>query len=159
MWNKLKESLEGAGIGMLGGLVIGLSDADWLRLAIALALFAYAGSTKKNLIPETATDSFRKTFTGIAAFVAVFAGLYLNGHQIFEKTPGEAVSSLTEAGYTPSQAREIYKEQIENQMSATVSPSPSIEKIIEAFSKETKSDSLSENKETILPENDSILPE
>jgi hypothetical protein len=153
---KFRETLEGTGIGLLGGLLIGLSDADWLRLAIALALFAYTGSTRKNLIPETATDSYRKTFTGISAFVAVLAGLYLNGQQIFEKTPGEAVSALTEAGYTPSQAREIYKQQVENQMSATASPSPSINKIIDAYSRDTATDSLSANTKSTFPENDSI---
>lgn len=125
--------MEGAGIGMLGGLVIGISDADWIRLAIVLALIAYAGNALKTNKPNPAGNSYKYALTGFAAFFALIAGLYLQSHQVFEQSPREAITLLTEAGYSPSQARDIYLKQIEWSNSKQDLPAPSIRSILDAF--------------------------
>ncbi len=78
-----KQILEGCGIGLLAGLVIGYSEADWLRLAIVLALI---GLSARTFAVETkeATFATRVASIGLSAFFAVFLGLYLHGSELFE---------------------------------------------------------------------------
>ena len=112
MTGNLKDSLEGAGIGLLGGLVIGIVDADWIRLAIALALIAYAGSGVPGKTPVTIGRSVKTIYMGLASFLAVLVGLYINGNQVFNETPKEAVGKYMKAGYSPEQARILFLREI-----------------------------------------------
>jgi len=138
----MKESLEGAGIGLLGGLVIGISEADWLRLAIALSLIAYAGIALKENRTNPAGHSTRLAFTGFASFLAMLVGLYLNGQQVFKQTPKEAITLLTEAGYSPTQAREIYLKQIEWNKPEKDESAPTLKSIIDAYLAPAGTDSV-----------------
>lgn len=107
----LRASLEGAGIGFFGGLVIGISEADWLRFAIAIALITYAGKALQKNESNQAAVSYRLAFTGLASFLAILIGLYVNGFQVLKQTPKDAVTLWVNAGFTPAQAREIYLKQ------------------------------------------------
>jgi len=148
MLKNTRELAEGAGIGFLGGLVIGIADHDWMRLAIALALIAYSGGLKKNqLSPDT--NQFRRTLTGFTAFLAVLAGLYLNKQQVFEQSPREAVNALTEAGYSPPEAREFYLKQVLLEKAGIDSASPSMQSIVDAFAEPNINDTIRKVSDTI----------
>jgi len=90
---------------------MGISEADWIRLAIALSLIAYAGKKFKEKDQESTGNSFRLAFMGFAASVALLAGLYINGYHLLDLTPKESVYLLIDAGYSQEQSREIYLEQ------------------------------------------------
>lgn len=141
MKSSFKESLEGAGIGLLGGLVIGISDADWLRLIIALALLTYAGIALKKY-GSSSSDSFRIATMGLAAFLAIFLGLYMNGHQLFEKTPKDAIARWINAGYSHAEARELYLKQMDLRMQKAASSSNAGSTIFKALMARNSSDSL-----------------
>ena len=113
MSDSLKESLEGAGIGLLGGLVIGISEAEWLRIAIALALITYAGNFLRGNTTGSPGNSLRIAFTGIGAFYAILIGLYINGQHLFDQTPKKTIDEWINAGYSPQQSRFLYLKQME----------------------------------------------
>jgi hypothetical protein len=107
MSDNLKGSVEGAVTGLLGGLAIGILEADWLRIILAFALIAYAGRILQ-LNSFNPAVSYRLSFSGIVGFLAVLIGLYINEYKPFRPTPKQEVSHLITKGYTPIQAREIY---------------------------------------------------
>lgn len=141
--------MEGAGLGLLGGLVIGISEAEWLRLAITLALIAYAGQALKENKSDTAGNSYRLAFAGFASFLAVLAGLYLNGQQVFRQTPRETVALLTEAGYTPEEARKIYLKQTVTGKQRQAVPKQSFDSIISTYFFNAEQDSVSVFSDTL----------
>lgn len=108
--------LAGAGIGLLGGLIIGITDSEWIRLIIAFALIALTGKSLKEPLHH-AEVSPGQTFIGIAAFLAVLIGLYINGQQLFKQSPAETIDKWVEAGFSPPEARAMYLKQweLENQ--------------------------------------------
>jgi hypothetical protein len=155
MKGSLKESLEGAGIGLLGGLVIGISDADWLRLAISLALLTYAGiALKKN--GSSSADSFRIATMGLTAFLAIFLGLYVNGHLLFEKTPKDAIARWINAGYSPAEARELYLKQMDFNMQKAALSSSEGRMAFQALMARNGSDSLTSGSDSIVSRFDSL---
>ncbi|KAF0198473.1 MAG: hypothetical protein FD166_1114 [Bacteroidetes bacterium] len=148
MLKNARELTAGAGIGLLGGLVIGITDYDWIRLAIALTLIAYSGGLKKQLV-NVETNHLNRTLTGFTAFLAVLAGLYLNKQQVFEQSPREAVNALTEAGYSPSEAREFYLKQVLLEKARLDSASPSLQSIVNAFAEPDIYDTILKVSDTI----------
>jgi hypothetical protein len=142
MIKNLKDSLEGAGIGLLAGLVIGISDADWIRLAIVLALFAYVGKDLHRNKTDSAVSSYKTTFTGIASFLAVIIGLYINGQQLFRESPKMTVSEWINAGYSPEQARVLYLKQMEKEVNNDTAVSPYMQSLIQTIIKSSGKDSL-----------------
>jgi hypothetical protein len=149
MLKNIREILEGAGIGLLGGLIIGISDHDWMRLTLALGLIAYTGGVRRNLTnPEI--NHRRYTFTGFAAFLAVLAGLYLNRQQVFDQSPVEAVNALIEAGYDPAEARLYYVRQVLTEKAGQETAAPSFQDIIGTFTGPVRSDSLEVEPDTII---------
>jgi hypothetical protein len=112
MTKNLAGFFEGALVGLLGGLAIGISDADWLRMVLLSAILAYAGKTLLGVKTTSVIHSYKIAFTGFACFLAVIAGLYINEQKLFRESPQQAVSHLVKAGTTPEQAREIYVKQI-----------------------------------------------
>lgn len=155
MKGSLKESLEGAGIGLLGGLVIGISDADWLRLIIALALLTYAGIVMKKS-SSSHTDSYKLASMGLTAFLAIFIGLYVNGHQLFEKTPKDVISTWIDAGYSPTEARELYLKQMDFRIQKAASSSNTGRTVLQALMARNGSDSLTAGSDSIVGRIDSL---
>ena len=149
MTDNLKNSLEGAGIGLLGGLVIGITDAEWLRVAIVFALITYAGKGFLGNKISTAGNSYKTTFTGIAAFLAVIIGLYTNGQQLFRESPKEAVYEWIKAGYSPEQARVLYLKQFEKEVKNDTAVSPYMQSLIQAIVTSSGRDSLVAVKDSI----------
>ena len=150
MIKNLKDSLEGAGIGLLAGLVIGISDADWIRLAIVLALFAYVGKDLHRNKTDSAVSSYKTTFTGIASFLAVIIGLYINGQQLFRESPKMTVSEWINAGYSPEQARVLYLKQMEKEVNNDTAVSPYMQSLIQTIIKSSGKDSLPAGKDSVL---------
>jgi hypothetical protein len=150
MIKNLNDSLEGAGIGLLAGLVIGISDSDWIRLAIVFALFAYAGKDLLRNKKDSTDSSYKTTFTGIASFLAVIIGLYINGQRLFRESPKEAVSEWINAGYSPEQARVLYLKKIEKDHENKDSVSPLMQSLIQTIIKSSGKDSLPAGKDSII---------
>jgi hypothetical protein len=145
----LKDSIEGAGIGLLGGLVIGISDADWLRLAIVFALIAYTGKDLFGSKTGSAGNSYKITFTGMASFLAVMIGLYINGQQLFRDSPKEAVAEWINAGYSPVQARVLYLKQMKKDVENKNTMSPLMQSLIKTIITSSGRDSLSSGRDSI----------
>jgi hypothetical protein len=156
MANNLKESLEGAGIGLLGGFVIGIIEADWIRMIIALALIGYAGKVLTGRNETSVRDSYRLAFTGVAAFLAIFAGLYINGLKLFKQTPKEIISSWVNAGYNPSQARELVLKQINLELQNNTAASQPEQTIVQKFTDPSGTGSLSHGSDSIMNRIDSL---
>jgi hypothetical protein len=149
MPDNIKESLEGAGIGLLAGLVIGISDADWIRLAIVFALFAHAGKDLLRNKPVSVINSYKTSFTGIASFLAVIIGLYINGQKIFRESPKEAVSEWINAGFSPAQARVLYLKQMEKEVKNDTAVSPFMQSLIQKIVTSSGGDSPATVKDSI----------
>jgi len=49
-------------------------------------------------------NPYRISTMGLAAYLAVITGIYVNGHQLFEKSPKDAIAAYVNAGYSPVQA-------------------------------------------------------
>ncbi|MBK7029090.1 MAG: hypothetical protein IPH45_07700 [Bacteroidales bacterium] len=113
MTEYLKDSLEGLGIGIIAGLVIGLTDNDWIRMTLAIALITYAGRALGNYTQNLPGPSYRIAFMGIFASIAVLAGLYIQGQHLFRETPLKSIEKWVKAGYTPIQARQLYLESLQ----------------------------------------------
>ncbi|MHC1776684.1 MAG: hypothetical protein AB9834_14870 [Lentimicrobium sp.] len=128
----MKQISEGAGIGLLGGLLIGITDSDWIRLIIALALIAFTGKSLKETILK-AEPSLRQSATGIAAFVAVLVGLYINGQKTFDQLPSQAVDKWVKAGFSPEEARAIYLKTWECENQKDSEPSPAVQAMIKSI--------------------------
>lgn len=153
MVNNLKHIIEGTGIGLLGGLLIGITESDWIRLLIAIALFASTGISLKGAILKK-DISPGQSFTGIAAFVAVLVGLYFNGQQTFKLSPSDAVSKWEKAGFSPEQARAMYLKNWELEKQQDSEPSPAVQVMIKSIIDRKGSDSIAvkENKDSIRPD-------
>ncbi len=149
----LKQISEGAGIGLLGGLLIGITDSDWIRLIIALALIAFTGKSLKETILK-AEPSLRQSATGIAAFIAVLVGLYINGQKTFDQLPSQAVDKWVKAGFSPEEARAMYLKNWEWENQKDSEPSPAVQAMIKSILDRMGSDSR-----TIQQNNDSIRHE
>jgi hypothetical protein len=132
MAKNLKQIFEGTGIGLLGGLLISITDSDWIRLIIALALIAITGNSLKDSILK-ADISPRQSYTGIAAFFAVLVGLYINGQRIFEQSPSDAVHKWEKAGYSPEESRALYLKQWEWENQKDSEPSPAVQSMIKSM--------------------------
>ena len=145
---KLKESLEGAGIGLVAGLVIGISQAEWLRVVLALALIAYAGKVLQGNKPVSAGGSYKAAFTGIASFFAILIGLYIHGQQLFEHSPKEAINTWIEAGYSPQQSRALYLKLWEREMLKENPVPPHMDTLMRKVISETGADSVIPQKVT-----------
>lgn len=128
----LKQIFEGTGIGLLGGLLIGITDSDWIRLILALALIALTGNSLKDSILK-ADISPRQSYTGIAAFFAVLVGLYINGQRTFEQSPSDAVHKWVKAGYSPEESRALYLKQWEWENQKDSEPSPAVQTMIKSI--------------------------
>ena len=153
----LRASLEGAGIGFFGGLVIGISEADWLRFAIAIALITYAGKAlQKNESNHQAAGSYRLAFTGLASFLAILIGLYITGFQVLNQTPKDAVTMWVNAGFTPAQAREIYLKQTNLKLQQINKNDRPAKEIISRMINPENSDFISGNKDSLSIRVDSL---
>lgn len=122
MGKNLKECLEGAGAGLVGGFFIGFVDADWLRVMIAIALIAYAAKTLQIIKPASVANSYKIAFSGIAAFLSLLIGLYINEQKLFKQTPEQAVSVFVNKGFSPAEARELYLKQIDPVLQKNAEP-------------------------------------
>ncbi|MBK7172323.1 MAG: hypothetical protein IPH84_03615 [Bacteroidales bacterium] len=109
----LKDSLEGIGIGLISGLVIGLADNDWIRMTLAVALITYAGRALGNHKENIAGPSYRIAFMGIFASFALFGGLYIQGQHLFREAPLKSIEKWVKAGYTPAQARQLHLQSLQ----------------------------------------------
>ncbi|PKP01740.1 MAG: hypothetical protein CVU14_04655, partial [Bacteroidetes bacterium HGW-Bacteroidetes-9] len=153
----LRASLEGAGIGFFGGLVIGISEADWLRFAIAIALITYAGKAlQKNESNHQAAGSYRLAFTGLASFLAILIGFYITGFQVLNQTPKDAVTMWVNAGFTPAQAREIYLKQTNLKLQQINKNDRPAKEIISRMINPENSDFISGNKDSLSIRVDSL---
>lgn len=128
----MKENLAGAGIGLLGGLIIGITDSEWIRLIIVFALIALTGKSLKDII-QNAEVSSKQSFVGIAAFLAVLIGLYINGQQLFKQSPSETVDKWVKAGFSPPEARVMYLKQWELENQQEKKPSAAELTILKSF--------------------------
>lgn len=153
MSQKLKQLFEGAGIGLLGGLLIGITGSDWIRLIIALALFAFTGNSLKETFTK-AEPSLRQSATGVAAFLAVLVGLYINGQNTFDQLPSESVDKWVKAGFSPEEARAMYLKNWEWENQKENEPSPAVQAMIKSILNHMDSDSGA-----IKRIHDSIRPE
>ena len=152
----LRASLEGAGIGFFGGLVIGISEADWLRFAIAIALITYAGKALQKNESKQAAGSYRLAFTGLASFLAILIGLYVTGFQVLNQTPKDAVTLWVNAGFTPAQAREIYLKQTNLKLQQIHQNDRPAKAIISQITNSENSDLLSGSKDSLSIRVDSL---
>lgn len=132
MFKNTGHILGGTGIGLLGGLLIGITDSDWIRLILALALIALTGNSLKDTILK-ADISPRQSLTGIAAFVAILVGLYINGQKTFEQSPSDAVDKWVKAGYSPGESRALYLKQWEWENQQDSEPSPAVQAMIKSI--------------------------
>jgi len=132
MAKNIRQILEGTGIGLLGGLLIGLSDSDWIRLLIALALIALTGKSLKDSILKAETSP-GQSYTGIAAFFAVLVGLYINGQETFRQLPANVVEKWVKAGFTPEEARAMYLKQWEWENQKDSEPSAAVQAMIKSI--------------------------
>jgi hypothetical protein len=105
-------SLKGAGVGLLAGLATGVSGTDWLRLAITSMILGFAVKSLAGYRSGSAINSYKVAFAGLACFLAVLTGLYINEQKVFTESPKHAVSHLINQGITAPQAREMYVKQI-----------------------------------------------
>lgn len=124
--------LGGTGIGLLGGLLIGITDSDWIRLILALALIALTGNSLKDTILK-ADFSPRQSFTGITAFLAILVGLYINGQKTFEQSPSDAIDKWVKAGYSPEESRALYLKQWEWENQKDNEHSPAVQAMIKSM--------------------------
>ncbi|MFH1119034.1 MAG: hypothetical protein V1775_04370 [Bacteroidota bacterium] len=129
----------GAGIGLLGGLLIGITDSDWIRLLIALALMALSGNSLKGSILK-ADITLSQSFTGVAAFVAILAGLYINGQEIFKQSPSDAIDKWVKAGYSPEESQGLYLRQWEWENRKDSEPSQAVQVMIKSILDSMKPD-------------------
>ena len=111
MVQNIKESLEGAGLGLVLGLVIGVSEVDWLRVVLVLAIIGFATKTIMDK-ERSAGSSYRLALLGITSFFAILIGLYINGQQVFKQSPKNAIAYWEKAGFTPAQARQLWLKQL-----------------------------------------------
>ncbi len=128
----MKEKLAGAGIGLLGGLIIGITDSEWIRLIIVFALIALTGKSLKETL-QHAEVSPGHTFLGIAAFLAVLIGLYINGQELFKQSPAETVDKWVKAGFSPREARVMYLKQWELENQQDNEPSAATQAMLKSF--------------------------
>jgi len=128
----MKEKLAGAGIGLLGGLIIGITDSEWIRLIIVFALIALTGKSLKETL-QHAEVSPGQTFVGIAAFLAVLIGLYINGQELFKQSPSETVDKWVKAGFSPREARAMYLKQWELENQQDKEPSAATQAMLKSF--------------------------
>jgi len=152
-----KHIFEGAGIGLLGGLLIGITDSDWIRLILVLALFALTSKSLKESILKAETPA-RQSFTGIAAFLAVLVGLYFNGHQTFRQSPAEEISRFRNAGFSPEQARALYLKQWEWENQKDKEPSAAVQAIIKSILDQTGSETPA-SEQNVEPGQSDTLPD
>ncbi len=155
MLKNLKQLFEGAGIGLLGGLLIGITDSDWIRLVIVLALFALTTKTLKDFILKAETHT-GQSFTGIAAFLAVLVGLYFNGHQTFVQSPSDAINKFRHAGFSPEEARALYLKQWEWENQKDKEPSVAVQAIIKSILDKTGSESPASNENVEAEQQDTL---
>jgi hypothetical protein len=132
MTKNIRQILEGTGIGLLGGLLIGISDSDWIRLLIALVLIALTGKSLKDSILKAETSP-GQSYAGIAAFFAVLVGLYINGQETFRQLPATVVEKWIEAGFSPEEARAMYLKQWEWENQKDTEPSVAVQAMIKSI--------------------------
>ena len=132
MGKNIRQILEGTGIGLLGGLLIGIADSDWIRLLIALVLFAITGKSLRDSILKADTSP-AQSFAGIAAFFAVLVGLYINGQETFRQLPANVVEKWVNAGFTPEEARAMYLKQWEWENQKDDEPSTAVQGMIKSI--------------------------
>lgn len=132
MGKNIRQILEGTGIGLLGGLLIGIADSDWIRLLIALVLFALTGKSLRDSILK-ADSSPGQSYAGIAAFFAVLVGLYINGQETFRQLPANVVEKWVNAGFTPEEARAMYLKQWEWENQKDDEPSTAVQGMIKSI--------------------------
>lgn len=132
MAKNIRQILEGTGIGLLGGLLIGIADSDWIRLLIGLALFALTGKSLKDSILKGDTAP-GQSYAGIAAFFAVLVGLYINGQEPFRQLPANVVLKWIDAGFSPEEARAMYLKQWEWENQKDDEPSAAVQGMIKSI--------------------------
>lgn len=132
MGKNIRQILEGTGIGLLGGLLIGIADSDWIRLLIALVLFAITGKSLRDSILKADTSP-DQSYAGIAAFFAVLVGLYINGQETFRQLPANVVEKWVNAGFTPEEARAMYLKQWEWENQKDDEPSTAVQGMIKSI--------------------------
>ena len=133
--------LEGIGLGLLVGLVTGLSDADWIRLLLVIVLITFTQKSVKKSFLHSESDQ-RFSFTGISAFLALLLGSYISGQQYFRQSPSEIVTALVEAGYSPSQAREIYVKRLDEELKRKAAPAFNLQELIQSVLNQNDTDTL-----------------
>ena len=134
MSNSTKQSLEGIGLGLITGLVIGISESDWLRVLIALSLIAFALKTLNVSENTPANHSYRIAFLGISSFLSVLFGLYIHEQQIFKPSPKDEMAYWLKAGFTPAQAREQWMKQKAMSLLSSNTTDTKSKTIIQSFS-------------------------
>lgn len=132
MGKNIRQILEGTGIGLLGGLLIGIADSDWIRLLIALVLFALTGKSLRDSLLKADTSPVQ-SYAGIAAFFAVLVGLYINGQETFRQLPANVVEKWVNAGFTPEEARAMYLKQWEWENQKDDEPSTAVQGMIKSI--------------------------
>ncbi|NTW24956.1 MAG: hypothetical protein HGA37_09665 [Lentimicrobium sp.] len=151
----MKEKLAGAGIGLLGGLIIGITDSEWIRLIIVFALIAFTGKSLKETL-QHGDVSPGQSLVGIAAFLAVIIGLYINGQQLFKQSPSATVDKWVKAGFSPPEARAMYLKQWELENLQDNEPSAATQAMLKSFldriDSEEKSKSAEQTDNTSRPD-------
>lgn len=134
MDKSLKHSLEGIGLGLTAGLVIGISESDWLRMLIVIALFAYSIKGLQPTGDPKGSHSYRIAFLGLSCFLSILFGLFLQKQQIFTLSPQEEMAYWLKAGLTPAQAREQWLRQKAVKLSQIKADDSKGKTILQSFS-------------------------
>jgi|GEM_PF-1264252 len=144
MNKQLAQILEGTGIGLVAGFVIGYTGSEWIRLILVFALFAFAGGSIKGFL-QIDSNSQRSTLMGIATFVAILIGLFAKGYHVFDEAPAKAVARWELAGYSPVQARAMVLKQWEAEQFKEPIPSGEMSSIFRSLFTTGKQEQPSES--------------
>lgn len=108
----LSQVFAGAGLGLLVGLLLGLSSSPTVALvvgALATAMTTLLGFARADSnAPSTSLSgsAVRLGSFGFACAVAVLAGLLMRTHEWASPSVGQQIDTLVKAGYSPDEARQ-----------------------------------------------------
>lgn len=77
---------------------------------------------------------------------AVVLGLFISGQQYFRQSPSEIITTLVEAGYSPSQARDIYVKRLDKELKEEAAPAINLQGIIQSVLNQSDTDTLNAGK-------------
>ena len=112
MVNTLRDVLAGAGLGLLTGILIGLSASPVVAVvvgAISAAMLPLLGIVEKSTGDKPhapSASSWRIAGFGFVCATAVVYGVHIRTSDLLSPSISTQISNLTKAGFTPESARE-----------------------------------------------------